>query len=438
MGKIKVLKEEELVGSKSSTPVYPVTAASAVYTSNNETVEQVLSDMESKINIGSGGTYYGEVSRPFKSVEYDASTKILTVSCYNVMGIYGHASTNEGLNSYTYDLNTDIIGPQGTPIRSLERCCLVMYFNSVQGYFQRKDPELRPWLNSESPQWPDPEYIPIPLLVIEPMYGIVYRADYNWTMANIKSKLPIEISYLKYAIENIADINNLAVSYVSGKYINFNNEFVEDNRNITSFVYNIKNLKAKILIQSHTSHSNHPLYAFVNNLEDGTKQVVKVCQTPINLYKWAIVELNDFNTADELWVMHHSGEYDDCYNKLDGHIFHNEDFIYTRVCIITPKTLFKKADTSVIEENAIPGYKYVIADKFATYKKIYYLPSVENSKVGDTIEFYTPNLSTGFQIRTPLDHSYNFGNNTKIICIFTDENKWSIEQYHFTPVNTNE
>ena len=50
MGKIKKLKENELIGGTSNTDVYPITHADAVYTRDNEKLSSLLSNTESRIS----------------------------------------------------------------------------------------------------------------------------------------------------------------------------------------------------------------------------------------------------------------------------------------------------------------------------------------------------------------------------------------------------
>lgn len=54
MGKIKKILENELVGGTQSTDVYPVTSTRAVYNEDNKRLDDILTELESKLpNINS-------------------------------------------------------------------------------------------------------------------------------------------------------------------------------------------------------------------------------------------------------------------------------------------------------------------------------------------------------------------------------------------------
>ena len=50
MGKIKKILENELVGGTQTTDVYPVTSTKAVYDENNKRLDNIIKELEEKVN----------------------------------------------------------------------------------------------------------------------------------------------------------------------------------------------------------------------------------------------------------------------------------------------------------------------------------------------------------------------------------------------------
>ena len=50
MAKVKVLKESELIGGTDNSSIYPITHTKAVFNSDNKELDQILNDIENKID----------------------------------------------------------------------------------------------------------------------------------------------------------------------------------------------------------------------------------------------------------------------------------------------------------------------------------------------------------------------------------------------------